>query len=241
MRNKIINKVCFFHVGESIDAPSMMVESLRLAYSGAPQGVEVVQVSSPSTPRVEGVDHFLVVPEVQGRDLMMARMHGYLKASESFASDVAYVDTDMLFVRPIEVPIYDIGSAVLCRRSWTGSLNSDIGTPWGVISFPEYKGQDLDSVMPFLACFVVASGGSFWRQCWGLAQELDDRHKRWYGDQIVLREVSKLIRPVCVNEWTHACLPEFTGQVDRSQVVAMHYKGQRKVKMSKHLDMLKAL
>ena len=241
MKNKIISKVCFFHVGESIDTPNMMVESLRLAYSGVPEVLEIIQVSSPSTPRVEGVDHFLDVPEVQGLDLMMARMHGYLKVSESFASDVAYVDTDMLFVRPIEVPVYDVDSAVLCRRSWTGNLNSDIGTPFGMIGFPEYKGKDLDSIMPYLGCFVAASGSSFWRQCWSLYQGLDERHKRWYGDQIVLRQVSKLIRPVCVNEWTHACLPEFTGQVDRSQLVAMHYKGKRKARMSKHLDMLKAL
>ena len=239
--NKVVKKVCFFHVGESIDIPSMMVESLKLAYSGTSQGVEVIQISPPSTPRVEEVNHFLVVPEVQQHELMMARIHGYLKSSESFVSDVAYVDTDMLFVRPIEVPSYDIGGAVLCRRSWTGKLNSDVGTPGGVIEFPEHKGKDLDLVMPFLACFVVASGDSFWRQCWGLAQELDERYRRWYGDQIVLREASKLIQHVCVNEWSHACLPEFTGQVDRTQVVAMHYKGKRKAKMSKHLDMLKAL
>ena len=74
-----------------------------------------------------------------------------------------------------------------------------------------------------------------------MAQALDERHKKWYGDQIVLREVAKLIRPVYVNEWTHACWPEMTGQLDLSQVVAMHYKGKRKAKMPKHLDMLKAL
>ena len=239
--NKVVKKVCFFHVGESIDIPSMMVESLKLAYSGTSQGVEVIQVSPLSTPRVEGVSHFLVVPEVQQHELMMARIHGYLKSSESFVSDVAYVDTDMLFVRPIEVPSYGIDSAVLCRRNWTGELNSGVRTPGGVIEFPEYEGKDLASTMPFLACFVVASGDSFWRQCWGLAQELDERHRRWYGDQIVLREASMFIRPVYVYEWSHACLPEFTEQVDRSQVVAMHYKGKRKAKMSKHLDMLKAL
>ena len=238
MGKQLVGKVCFFHLGEATAIPSMMVESLRLAYSDSPCRLEVIQVSSASPPRVAGADHFLEVPEVSGCDVMTARIKASLQASDCFASDVAYVDTDMLFVRPIEVPSFDAQSAVLCRRSWTKRLNARVSTPWGDVDFPEYEGKAIESVMPYLASFVVASGSSFWRQCWSLSQVLDERHKRWYGDQVVLREVSKLIQPVFVEEWTHACLPEYTGQVDRSRLVAMHYKGRRKIKMAKHLEIL---
>ena len=237
---QIISQVCFFHTGNDTTVPNMMLQSLLLAYQDHPISPKVIQVSDKKTPRAEGITDLICVKTTTTSKIMQERIEAYAKVATQINGPVAYIDTDMLFVGPIRVPIHPGKWPVLCRRSFYRDElpTTKIPTPSGPVEFPEHKDKTIDKLYPILGCFAVSDGPGLWNDCHQRYSNLTENYKSWYGDQLVLAEVAREKNNILVDEWTHACLPEMTSQVDRSQVIAMHYKGSRKKNMSKHLSML---
>jgi hypothetical protein len=170
-----------------------------------------------------------VESEVDRDNLMYSRVKAYAETYATSILPVMYLDTDMLVQGKIVVKdlLEQHKHAAFCRRSFDRDAGFNIEQRG--IKFPEYEGKTLDQLYPYVGCAVVAKNPQVWKDLLAIYEGLDEKFKRWYGDQEALRIYAEKYpeRVSEMNESVYGCLPEHkTGNA-----VILHFKGEARKKL----------
>jgi hypothetical protein len=210
----------FFHVGDDLFWPKNLVHSLRLSNPSS----EIVMVSDSGTPPLDGVDRRV---DIRGsrEEIMLMRMRGF--AAAGCEQPAMYLDTDMQVIGRID-PSQILGEsdAVLCRRSFDG--DSLFNHRFRNMGFDEFAGKSMNEVFPILACATVTRNQGPWVRMSSLVEAMDERLRRWYGDQQALKLYALESQNTgFFEEKDYACLPEYIGASGGAPKI-VHFKGRRK-------------
>ena len=208
----------FFHVGADITMPTKMVRSLKAVMPEA----EVVMCTDEATPEVEGVTWF---KRSTGnyQQLMYWRMRAFAEAR--ITKPAMYVDTDMLFVLPINpAAILEEREIIFCRRSFDREAKFNGQQRDGM--FKQFDGIPLGTLYPYLGCATVTKNYHAWKAMGILMGFMDERLRSWYGDQEALKIYSHMLYPELVGEMQeldYACLPDRVPDGHVPHI--LHFKG----------------
>ncbi len=223
LRERTFNHFAFFHVGDDISQPQKMVKSLLRHNPDA----FITMYTDKDTPDVMGITR-RVESEVDRDNLMYSRVKAY--TLHEVVRPVFYLDTDMLVQGKIVVEDLLQGKdAAFCRRSF--DRDAVFNTEQRGIKFPEYKGKTLDQLYPYVGCAVVAKSNKVWKDLLEIYEGLDEKFKRWYGDQEALRIYAEKYpeRVSEIDECRYGCLPEYSRKTD--DAVILHFKGEARKKL----------
>jgi hypothetical protein len=214
----------FFHVGADISMPTKMVSSLKAVMPDA----EVVMCTDEATPEVPGVSLF---KRSQGNyeQLMYWRMRAFAEAR--ITRPAMYIDTDMLFVLPVN-PAAILGDkeVIFCRRSFDRDAGFNGEQRDGI--FKKYHGIPLGTLYPYLGCATVTKNYHAWKAMALLMGFMDQNLRSWYGDQEALKVYSHMLYPELVGEMEeldYACLPDKAPDGHVPHI--LHYKGAARKKL----------
>jgi hypothetical protein len=207
----------FFHVGPDVEAPTVMVRSLRRHHAGA----RITQCTDPASPRIDGIDDIARV-DISPQKIMLTRLMMF--AELDIDAPTVFLDTDMICIRPID-PAHALGAcdAAVCEREFGRDL---VFSAQVADSFPELEGKILGQVYPFIGCFTITRSAAFWRKCLDVTLRLDERFHAWFGDQDGLRDVAAASGAAVgrLPESIYACPPNVP-QAAGPQVKVLHFKG----------------
>ncbi len=209
----------FFHVGADITMPTKMVSSLKAVMPDA----EVVMCTDEATPEIEGVNLF---KRSQGnyQQLMYWRMRAFAEAR--ITRPAMYIDTDMLFVLPVNPEaLLAEREVVFCRRSFDREAKFNGLQRDGM--FKHYDGIPLGTLYPYLGCATVTKNYHAWKAMALLMGFMDQNLRSWYGDQEALKVYSHMLYPELVGEMQeldYACLPDKAPEGHVPHI--LHFKGQ---------------
>jgi hypothetical protein len=175
-----LKRIVFFWVGEDVGLPSLLVASIRRHLPGT---LEVVQLSNPQTPKVHGITRHVALELSQS--LMVARLEAY--SSLAIAEPTLYLDSDMLVVRPFDLPALapnEIG--VTPRKERDDGLLQESGQQR---LFPEFEGRTLREVMPYIYSFVYTRSEIVFARQLELLRTMSAPLQAWFGDQVTLKDV----------------------------------------------------
>lgn len=213
-----MSRFVFFHVGADISFPNKMVASLRAVMPDA----EVIMCTDDTTPSVEGVNEYRYSKGDPSR-IMYWRTRAFAEAR--LTQPAMYIDTDMLFVLPVN-PAAILGEReiVLCRRSFDREMGFNGDQRGGI--FKKYHNIPLGTLYPYLGCATVTKNYHAWKGMAILMGMMDEALKSWYGDQEALKVYSHILYPELVGEMEekeYACLPDRLVDGDIPRI--FHYKG----------------
>ena len=212
----------FFHVGDDVSAPQLLVKSIRKSNPGS----TVIMCTDHNTPKISNVDETLVVGCDASR-LMTSRVNAFKELK--LQTPAVYLDTDILVTGRIpQLETMTATSVMLCRRSFM--RDSAFNTGFRGYDYREHSGKTLDQVYPFLACFTVTGSWLFWSEIALILDKLDKKYAIWYGDQEAIRQWTEsrgLQQTKFLKESAVACLPEYVQK--NTPPLCIHFKGaQRK-------------
>lgn len=224
LKDWTFNHFAFFHVGDDITQPQKMVKSLLRHNPDA----FITMFTDKSTPDVMGITR-RVESEVDRDNLMYSRVKAYAETYVSSTYPVMYLDTDMLVQGKIVVEdlLEPHKYVAFCRRSF--DRDAKFNTDQRGIKFPEYEGKTLDELYPYVGCAVTAKNYKVWKDLLAIYEGLDEKFKRWYGDQEALRIYAEKYpeRVTDMAESVYGCLPEH--KTDDAKI--LHYKGEARKKL----------
>lgn len=208
----------FFHVGADITFPTKMVASLKAVMPDA----EVIMCTDDVTPDVPGVND-RKVSRGSPEQMMLWRNRAFAEAR--LTRPAAYIDTDMLFMLPVN-PAAILGEReiVMCRRSFDREAGFNGKQKGGV--FEKYHGIPIGTLYPYLGCFTVTRSWREWSNLSILMGFMDKSLQSWYGDQEALKAYSHMLLPELmgeVHEMDYACLPD--RMTEGFVPYILHYKG----------------
>ena len=224
LRDPIHNHFAFFHVGDDISQPQKMVKSLLRHNPNA----FITMYTDKTTPDVMGITR-RVESEIDRDNLMYARVKAYAETYATSILPVMYLDTDMLVQG--EIVVKDLlephKTAAFLRRSFDREAVFNIEQRG--IRFDEYEGKTLDELYPYVGCAVVAKNPQVWKDLLEIYEGLDEKFKRWYGDQEALRIYAEKYpeRVSEMQEFAYGCLPEHK----TNDAKILHYKGWARKKL----------
>lgn len=172
-------RIAFFWTGADIAIPQALVHSIRLVQA---DGVEVLQLSDPATPAIDGVDRIL--RSDLSRDIMVARLQAYSRVAidDEFTF---FCDADSIFLNPLAIA--SDRDVLLSPRVVDFVINADWPEP-----YPEFRGRMIGEVMPYLfGAIAVRRDAAFFAQLLATCESLPARFHRWYGDQVALAQAVK--------------------------------------------------
>lgn len=163
----------------------------------------------------------------------LARMYLYAAFPVS-GRMTAYVDADMMLTRPFNVePIApQDNTVILCERTFKrGFVQSLTVGQLGDKRYEHFDNQLIEDVMPYLACFAMASSNAFWAECLVHMNSLPDDLQAWFGDQLAMRVVAASdrfnIRILHENQVAYP-VSELDGPGDPRCSAFAHFKGNSK-------------
>jgi hypothetical protein len=211
-------------VGDDISQPQKMVKSLLRHNPDA----FITMYTDKDTPDVMGITR-RVESEVDRDNLMYSRVKAYAETYASGISPVMYLDTDMLVQDKIVVKeLLELHRDVaFLRREF--HRDAIFNVEQRGLRFDEYEGKTIDEVYPYVGCTVVAKNPQVWKNLLAIYEGLDEKFKRWYGDQEALRIYAEKYpeRVSHMAESTYGCLPE--RKTDDAKI--LHYKGEARKKL----------
>jgi CheY-like chemotaxis protein len=172
---RCLKRIVLFWVGQDIAIPQMLVRSIRLAFG---PDMEVVQLSDRETPAVDGVSvckRLKLSPRI-----MVARLEAY--ASLAIREPTLYLDSDMMIVKPFDLPPLQANEVGVTPRTDRVEIN------WRYpMEYPEFRGKLLSDVMPYIYSFVYANSEILFVRQLNQLRKLPKRFQLWYGDQVTLK------------------------------------------------------
>jgi len=208
----------FFHVGEDVSMPAKMVQSLKAVMPDS----RVIMCTEIKSTIPEGVDD-VSYSEGNAEELMEWRLRAFARVR--LTSPAMYIDTDMLFVLPVD-PAAILGDKEIafCRRDFDRDAAFNGEQRGGM--FRRWAGIPLGTLFPYLACATVTKDYHPWHAMSMLMTLMDKERRTWYGDQEALRVYSHMLHPYLVGEFSeaqYACLPDKRREGDVPHI--LHYKG----------------
>ncbi len=170
------NQIAFFWMGECIDIPQMLVESIRLTCN---PNTKIIQLSDTKTPDVYDVD--LCIHSELPKDIMLARLAAY-STLELDNHYTFFCDADSLFINDLTLTGNE--EILLAKRKVDGLINCNYPE-----HYPEFINKYLSEVMPFLfGAIAVRRNNVFFNKLLHRCKSLPPRFHRWYGDQYSLNQ-----------------------------------------------------
>lgn len=202
--------------------------------------LNIIQCSDSTTQKINGVHHVHRINS-DANGLMTLRLE--LFSSLDLDEPTIYVDNDIIFLQPLGDPLHQLqGKKIgLCRRDYN---RQEIFAETHIVqhNIPEYRGIEIDTIYPYLACFTYSSTASFWPACLDKLRSMDQKFHKWYGDQEALRHIA------ASGAYSYANLPEdeYACVLDcfeekKSIAKAVHFKGARKgdmVRFARHIGLI---
>ncbi len=217
----------FFHVGDDVVLPKMLVDSIRWSNPDA----KIIFCTDVNTPEISHVDERIEVLGDRGH-LMTYRLEAFSKCG--IDGPAIYLDTDMLVIKPIEPATLLAGAQIaMCRRSF--NLEMPFNGSFRNLDFREYDKKPLGFVYPIVACCTVTSSSGVWGGVLERLLRLSPKFHSWYGDQEALKRLSeddsngRRGGVAYLPESIYGCLPEALSFLPNAAIV--HFKGARKVGM----------
>ncbi len=213
----------FLHVGDEAITPTYFVKSIRQTLPEA----DVIQCTDEQTPEIEGVTRVCRYAG-DSKNLMTFRLLAF--SSLNLEGAVAYTDTDMLMIRPIDpekvLGDYDVA---VCERSF--DRERIFNKSFRNMDFSEHRNKTMAEAYPYLACFTAVRGNAFWQDCYDELQRLPTKFHSWYGDQEAIRNIVArgAYRIKTVPEGIYGCLPDYLNQTVGSPRM-LHFKGEQRKK-----------
>lgn len=223
----------FFHVGDDVSLPSMLVDSINWTNPGA----EIVCCTDSNTPDIPKVTRRVEVAGDRGR-LMTYRLDAFSKSRVEGAA--LYLDTDMLVLRPID-PSSLLGDheIAMCLRSF-GRDNPFNGN-FRDLGLTEYDKKPFFEIYPFVACATITRSANLWTELYLSLMAMNPTFHIWYGDQEALKAYA-MSRPAAVGflpEHVFGCLPDQPQYAPLASI--LHFKGaSRKDQMRKFHDYMRS-
>jgi hypothetical protein len=218
--------ICFFHVGENITQPSMLVETIIKFNPNS----NIIHFTNNLTPKIPGITKRIERNSDLSK-LMFYRTESFSKSKLEGPS--LYIDTDMLCIGPIDVgSIISSKEIVMCRRSF---MNEKLfNGKFRGLDFMEYDKKTLGEVYPYLGCATAMNGSEGWEKIFKEYLKLNEKYQIWYGDQEALKNtyLSSNDNTIGImHEKDYACLPEMTDHLKRAKII--HFKGAHRKNLMK--------
>jgi hypothetical protein len=229
--------VVFFHIGDDVSMPNIMVRSIRKHNKDA----NIIQATDLTSPRVDGIDEIRRFPG-QADSIMLFRMECFSKFDTS--SPCWFLDTDMVCLRKLETLRRGDSAKTVAVLERKFNLNDKVHKSAKGVDLSRYAERPIGTVFPFVGCVVFLWNSNFWKECLYEYYKLDDSLKSWWGDQealkIVVRRKDRVNRlkslfpifgretetVIKLPETAYACLPEFESSFEKPFL--LHFKGPRK-------------
>ena len=239
--NKIDKTICFFWVGDKIEIPQSLVQSIRLTMGDK---VNVVQLTNYETKEIKGVN------SVKRFDLsskiMIARLQSY-NLYENETNYTFFCDADCVFINKLSLPNIEDINIFLSPRLKDFKIN---------YNYPEYYEEFVDKtaneVMPFLFCAIATKGNQqkFFKNLLNICLKLPNRFHNWYGDQYSLfletktklKEFGLLDPNIYQYEIKEVLMPKKLEQIIEIGCQILHFKGsQSKIHIEQTMVLLNYL
>ena len=195
--------IVFLHVGQDVSLPTRMVESVLNAVKGA----NVIQLTDEHTPIIKGVNN--VVRKRFNGQIMLFRMQHLADLRGEWIT----LDTDMIIKKDLSSVFDNDFDVALTRR-------------YGSIF--DKNGVDIVKLMPYNNGVMFSRNHEFWREALHSINFMDDELKKWWGDQVAVKEIAESGR---YNVLELDCAEyNYTPKDadERKDVYVYHFKGQRK-------------
>jgi hypothetical protein len=208
----------FFHVGDDISQPAMLVESI-VRTNGDCKVIQCTDNKSPVVPGVSEIKRF----SGDISKLMVFRLQAF--AELALSEPAIYLDTDMLVLRKVEIDtLIRDKNALMCERFFHRSAMFNVD--FRGLSFHEYQGKTIGDVYPVIACTTITRSYVYWSDLKAILDGLDEKFHLWYGDQEAMRRWTEREHRSSfefLSEAIYACLPEERNFVNSAKV--LHFKG----------------
>ena len=218
------NSIVFFWIGEKVEIPQVLVNSIRLVMGNE---INVVQLTNKSTNEVEGVN------EVRRFDLsnqiMVARLEAYSQYVPQ-TENTFFCDADSIFINKLKLPENNSEKIFLSPRQKDFNINHTYPE-----FYEEFVGKTANEVMPYLFCAIVTQDNQqiFFKTLLETCKKLPRRFHRWYGDQYALfletkgkLDKFKLLEPnIYQHEIKAALVPSYLEKIYNEGVQMLHFKG----------------
>lgn len=218
------NSIVFFWIGEKVEIPQVLVNSIRLVMGNE---INVVQLTNKSTKQVEGVN------EVKRFDLsnqiMVARLEAYSRYVPQ-TENTFFCDADSIFINKLKLPENNTNKIFLSPRKMDFKISSTYPE-----FYEEFVGKTANEVMPFLFGAIAIKGNQqkFFKEILNISLHLPERFHRWYGDQYALKqyidkgfdEFEKLNLETYLNILYEPLTPSYLKKVFEKKVQLITFKG----------------
>ena len=172
-----MNQLVFYWSGENIEIPSILVKSVLISN----EGLKIIQVTDENTDTVEGVNE--VVRIDKSDNIIMDRIKGW-SLIETTNNKTLFIDADTIFLKKIDFKKFQKGN-YLYKRTTSQIFNSKYESV-----YPELANKETLGTMPFLGGIVIIiNEDNFFKELKTLSQNLSPNLKKWFGDQILLKNI----------------------------------------------------
>jgi hypothetical protein len=231
-------ELVFFHVGDDIELPKMLVTSIKSTNPLA----TITQLTDVTSPAVPGV-HTIHRHPIKRDALMMARAGAYAQLKPTGTLRL-FIDTDMLVVNELFTSDFNERSEIyLCRRHF--DRHSLVNINFRGMNMREYADKTLDEAWPFLGCFIATRTDKWLAKAYQTMIGFEEKYQSWYGDQTALRmlaeEGMEITGTVSEREYAHLFdgnTSETLRLIKDNQIKIIHFKGNRKQYMPELASLL---
>ena len=217
--------IFFFHIGETIEIPKMMVDSIKRTNPGS----KIYQITDNHTLIIDQVDECL---RFKGnyKNIMKFRFEAYSKIVIDNNKENIFLDTDMLVLKKLDQnDIFKKHDTVFCKRQF--NTNNLVNINLHNLNMTEYLNKTMLEAWPFMGCFIATKKKNLFIEMNEMYESLEEKYKFWYGDQIILKKYFEKYHHEIdlIGEYEYANL--LSSYDARSNIKIMHFKGIKKNQM----------
>ena len=217
----------FFHVGQDIFLAKMLVGSIKISNPSS----KIYQITDNDSPEVQQIDGCLRF-NGKNENIMKFRMETYASINIKQGKNAIFLDTDMLVVKELnEKILFKENDIVFCERQFDSE--NEVNVNYNDLNMYEFKNMKMGEAWPYLGCFLAIRNKNPIYRMNKIYNILDEKYKRWYGDQIVLKIfASRFPKEITfVGENQYACVPgALFANKNKSiskNVHILHFKGKK--------------
>jgi len=208
----------FFHIGDNISLPKMMVESIRITNVNS----QIFQITDRFSPEIKNIDKCFRF-DGNIKNIMKFRMEAYSNVELVDNVPALFLDTDMLILKKINhIDLFKKYEVVLCKREIEVDLKVNIN--FKKMNMVEYKNSTMVEAWPYLGCFIAIKNSKCLNQMNEIYNKLETKYKIWYGDQIALKKFADFNYVDCVGENEYAYIPNNIKVPENAKI--LHFKGE---------------
>ena len=216
-----MNDFYFFHIGDDIDLPKMMVNSIRITNKNS-RIFQLTDTTTKQIPITDGCYRF----KGNSSSIMKFRMEAYAQTTLNKSRYSIFLDTDMLVLKEIKLnKLFEKSDLILCEREF--NKNELVNIDFDNMKMKEYEGKLMGEAWPYLGCFIGVNNSKSLITMNQMYEELKKKYKRWYGDQIILKKFASEnpSKTSFVAETEYAYIP-LNNRISKEAKI-IHFKGKR--------------